>query len=475
MRKRVFKWLKIVAVVIVLAIVITGLRIYSYRNATTDMQADAAVVLGAAVWSQGVSPVFRERINHAIDLHRRGRVHKIIFTGGQGNRNEPTEAAAARAYALTNGIPIGDILIEQRSHTTYENLVFAKQLADVHGLKKVLIVSDPMHMKRAIAMAQDVGLDAYPSPTTTTRYTGFRSQVEELTRETFYYLGYTISSFLRLPSVESASIVVENSDLDNHIARLRKRLPSNDFSIVVQHPFVVIGDEPESVVKERAQGTIKWAVEKLKQDFFTKDPKDILDIWLFKDAESYKKHTRLLFNDNPSTPYGYYSRAHKALIMNISTGGGTLVHEIVHPFIEANFPASPPWLNEGLGSLYEQCGEENGHIHGYVNWRLPGLQTAIKAGEIGPFKELMAMDANAFYGDTRGVNYAQARYLLYYLQQKGLLFTFYKQFHANQKTDPTGFQTLKRVLRKTNMAQFQREWEKYVLDLSQEFSLQLAN
>lgn len=200
MRKRVFKWTKIVLVVIALAIVITAVRIYSYSGATTDTQADAAIVLGAAVWSQGVSPVFRERINHAIDLHRRGRVHKIIFTGGQGNRNEPTEAAAARAYALSNGIAPSDILIEQRSHTTYENLVFAKQLADVHGLKKVLIVSDPMHMKRAISMAHDVGLDAYPSPTTTTRYTGFRTQVEELTRETFYYLGYSVGSFLGLPS-----------------------------------------------------------------------------------------------------------------------------------------------------------------------------------------------------------------------------------------------------------------------------------
>jgi uncharacterized SAM-binding protein YcdF (DUF218 family) len=209
MRKRVFKWLKILLVVIVLAIGITAIRIYSYSGASTDMQADAAVVLGAAVWSQGVSPVFRERINHAIDLYRRGRVYKIIFTGGQGNRNEPTEAAAARAYALSNGISPNDILIEQRSHTTYENLVFAKQLADVHGLKKVLLVSDPMHMKRAIAMAHDVGLDAYPSPTTTTRYTGFRTQVGELARETFYYLGYTISSFLRIPTVQSASIVVE--------------------------------------------------------------------------------------------------------------------------------------------------------------------------------------------------------------------------------------------------------------------------
>ena len=200
MRRRATRVLKIVIVVLVLVIAGTALRIYTYGDNSSDIQADAAVVLGAAVWSQGVSPVFRERINHAIDLYRRKRVHKIIFTGGQGNRNEPTEAAAARNYAVTNGISSSDILIEQRSHTTYENLVYAKQLANTHGLKKVLIVSDPMHMKRAIAMAQDVGLDAYPSPTPTTRYTGFRSQGEELARETFYYLGYCVRSFLNLPS-----------------------------------------------------------------------------------------------------------------------------------------------------------------------------------------------------------------------------------------------------------------------------------
>ena len=476
MRSRAAKVLRIVVSVVVIAIVFAAVRVYTYGGAPPDMQADAAVVLGAAVWTQQVSPVFRERINHAMDLYRRGRVHKIIFTGGQGNRNEPTEAAAARAYAISNGISPRDILIEQRSHTTYENLVFAKQLADAHGLKKVLIVSDPMHMRRAIAMAHDVGLEAYPSPTTTTRYTGFRSQFAELTRETFYYLGYSVRSLLKLPEtrVESAS-VIEPTDLDRHIAALTKRLPSKDFSIVVQRPFVVIGDEPEPVVKERAEGTIKWAVEKLKQDFFTEDPKDIIDIWLFKDAASYQKHTRLLFNDNPSTPYGYYSRSHKALIMNISTGGGTLVHEIVHPFIEANFPSCPPWLNEGLGSLYEQCGEQDGHIHGFVNWRLPGLQKAIKAGEVGSFKDLMAMDVNAFYSDSRGVNYAQSRYLCYYLQQKGLLFTFYKQFHARQKTDPTGYKTLQSILGERDMSLFQRKWEKYVLNLNEEFSLVLAN
>ena len=136
-----------------------------------------------------------------IDLYRSGKVGKIIFTGGQGNRNELREAAAARAYAIKNGIPANDILIEENSHTTYENVINAKQVADANGLKKVLIVSDPLHMKRAVAMAGDIGLEAYPSPTPTTRYQGWRSQIGSLAHETYYYIGYLARKgfYLRMP------------------------------------------------------------------------------------------------------------------------------------------------------------------------------------------------------------------------------------------------------------------------------------
>jgi hypothetical protein len=257
-------------------------------------------------------------------------------------------------------------------------------------------------------------------------------------------------------------------DFERHVAELKKRLPSKDFTIVVQPPFVVIGDGPADEVKRRADDTVKWTVDKLKQDYFTEDPKDILDIWLFKDAESYANNAQLLFNETPTTPYGYYSPEHKALIMNIGTGGGTLVHEIVHPFMEANFPACPPWFNEGMGSLYEHVGEEKGHIYGYVNWRLPRLQKAIREGSVPPFEKLMAQDAKTFYGDRTGVNYAQSRYLCYYLQEKGLLVKFYKQFHAQQKADPSGFETLKAILGESDMVQFQRRWEKFVSGLSQQ-------
>lgn len=193
LRKKVAFITKFIIAPALLLVALVALRIYTFGNNVVDMEADAAIVLGAAVWGDEVSPVFRERINHAIDLYRRGKVRKIIFTGGQGNRDELTEAAEARQFAITNGVPEKDILIEERSHTTYENLVNAKKLADANALKRVLIVSDPIHLKRAVAMARDVGLDAHPSPTPTTRYQGWRSQMGSLAHETYYYLGYLVS------------------------------------------------------------------------------------------------------------------------------------------------------------------------------------------------------------------------------------------------------------------------------------------
>src|SRR5882672_8018507 len=276
----------------------------------------------------------------------------------------------------------------------------------------------------------------------------------------------------RFTEVEFARHVSQlKSEIKKKLASSDPRAPAAEFAVLIQPPLVVIGDESESALRQHAEGTVKWAVDRLKLDFFPDDPNEILDVWLFKDAASYQKHTRLMFGEEPTTPYGYYSIANKALIMNIDTGGGTLVHEIVHPFVEANFPGCPPWLNEGLGSLFEQCGDTDGHIHGFINWRLPGLQQAIQSKKLPPFKELMAMDANAFYNEDRGVNYAQARYLCYYLQQKGLLIKFYQQFHDRQQEDPSGYQTLQKILAETDMDAFKTKWEKYVLTLRQGYEV----
>jgi hypothetical protein len=256
-----------------------------------------------------------------------------------------------------------------------------------------------------------------------------------------------------------------DKDYAAHVTALRKRLPEVGFTVVVEAPFVVIGDQPEDDVKAWADGTVRWAVGHLKKEYFERDPEEILDIWLFKDEESYRTNAKKLFGVKPDTPFGWYSPRHRALIMNISTGGGTLVHEIVHPFMAVNFPGCPAWFNEGLGSLYEQSTERQGRIVGLTNWRLEGLQDAIREKKVPTIETLCSTASQEFYEKDRGTNYAQARYLLYWLQEKGLLRRFYREFLEHRTVDPSGYQTLKRITGAGDMVTFHREWEEFVLGL----------
>ena len=93
------------------------------------------------------------------------------------------------------------------------------------------------------------------------------------------------------------------------------------------------------------------------------------------------------------------------------------------------------------------------------------LQRAIRAKTVPSFAELTGADAGRFYDEGRGTNYAQARYLLYYLQERGLLVRFYRQARAAKSHDPSGYATLQAVLGERDMAAFQARWEAWVLRL----------
>jgi hypothetical protein len=248
-----------------------------------------------------------------------------------------------------------------------------------------------------------------------------------------------------------------------HVIGLKDK--AKGFTIVIEPPFVVISDDTPRALARHAEDTVRWAVTKLKETYFKKDPAEILEVWLFKDKASYDKNTKAIFDDTPDTPFGYFSPSHGALIMNVGTGGGTLVHEIVHAFVHPNFPDCPTWFNEGLASLYEQSEERDGKIRGRTNWRLAGIQKAIRDGKVPSFEKLTGTTNRAFYEEDRGTNYGQARYLCYYLQEKGLLVKFWEAFLAAQKEDPTGYQTLVSVLGEDDMAAWQKTWEEYVLGL----------
>lgn len=248
-------------------------------------------------------------------------------------------------------------------------------------------------------------------------------------------------------------------DYDAHIALTRKLHGAAvaDLDAVVEAPFVVWGDAGKLQVQRSAQNVVRWAVTHLEAEHFSKRPKGIYDVFLFKDDESYLRHAMKLFGHAPETPFGYASQEHRALVMNIGTGGGTLVHEMVHPYFAANYPNVPTWLNEGLASLYEQCDERDGKMVGLTNWRLAGLKAALGTKAVLPFAKLVATDDAGFRDDDEAVHYAQARYLMYYLQEKGLLHAFVKK--ALQTQDAAGAlkETLGPAAWKTLDADF-RKW-----------------
>jgi hypothetical protein len=263
----------------------------------------------------------------------------------------------------------------------------------------------------------------------------------------------------------SSDPIRDDGPYSAHITALRAKLDKHKLSgmvIRVEEPFVVIGNgTPDAVA--RSASTVRWAADRFELDFFKKRPTKILDVYLFADAASYERGVKRLTGSSPTTPYGFYSSSQGALFMNIATGGGTLVHELVHPYVEADFPDAPAWLNEGLGSLFEQSSDSSGHIVGLTNWRLTGLQRSISDGDALPtFKDLTHLGDNEFYGDGSGTHYAMSRYLMYYLQQRGLLVDFYRKFRAGRAKDPSGYETLVAVLGEKDMAAFQKRWVQYV-------------
>jgi len=235
-------------------------------------------------------------------------------------------------------------------------------------------------------------------------------------------------------------------------------------SVLIERPFVLVGNQGPDELRRHAEGTVRWAVQRLERDYFSAPPRDIVEVWLFGDDASYRANARAIFDDRPDTPYGYFTPTHQALIMNIATGGGTLVHELVHPYIDADFPRCPAWFNEGLASLYEQCSDRDGHIWGLTNWRLAGLQETISAGSLPSFTTLLSTTRDEFYDDDPGSNYAQARYLCYSLQEQGKLSAYYRDFRGVVESDRSGLAPLRAQVG-DDLVGFQRRWERWVLEL----------
>ena len=187
----------LIVFLLILGAIITAVSIAQYGKLDEKADCDAAIVLGAATSDGEVSPVYRERIHHGIWLYKNGYVDCLIMTGGVGNGNKTSDAYVAKQYAISKGIPEEAIFIEEKSTITEENLKNAKAIMAENSLDTAIIVSDPLHMKRAMTMAKDYGIIAYSSPTPTTMYKSNKTKIPFLAREVFFYIGYSIVRVFR--------------------------------------------------------------------------------------------------------------------------------------------------------------------------------------------------------------------------------------------------------------------------------------
>lgn len=256
----------------------------------------------------------------------------------------------------------------------------------------------------------------------------------------------------------------EPPDVDRHVAALRRRLPAAPaFTLRVAAPYVVVGDGPPDEVARLAEHVVARAAGEFRARFFARDPGTIVDVYLFKDRDSYYRHTAMLTGSPPESPLGFFSSHANALLMDVNAGEGALMHELVHPFVRSNWPRCPPWINEGLATLFEDCRDRGGRLEGAHNGRFLTLLRALDRGSALPFSSLAALSDAAFYNDPTGLHYAQSRYVFFHLQQRGALDAFCRRYAETSRDDPTGGAALADALKIEGPAEFDRAWRAAML------------
>ncbi|WP_042349455.1 YdcF family protein [Bacillus massiliigorillae] len=192
---KLVKWLKGLFIAVVGLFVYTGLSVYTFSLQNNEEKSDAAIVLGAAAWNGKPSPVLKERLNHAIDLYKDGKVDYLIFTGGKAPGEVKSEAKASMDYAIDHGVDMDHIIIEERSMFTRENLKYALEEVNrgEYDFEKYILVSDPLHMKRSVLLAKEMNLSVVSSPTQTSAFQTMETKLPFFFKEWMYYTGYIVT------------------------------------------------------------------------------------------------------------------------------------------------------------------------------------------------------------------------------------------------------------------------------------------
>jgi hypothetical protein len=270
--------------------------------------------------------------------------------------------------------------------------------------------------------------------------------------------------------VTTASSASEAYDLDADVAtRLqdaREQLGPGASALRVTPVFLLAG--PNAGATSGARPFIDAVLAAYMNGRFGRGPERAITIFMFPQVAQFHAFCRKRSGANCISEFGFYEPSGRVIIMN-GGANGTLSHELAHPFVEADFPSAPTWLNEGIASLYEQPNlVKKGEIHGGKNWRLPRLKQAISGNPalkaIVRLEAIMALTEETFRDENESLHYASARYMCQWLDERGWLWEFYHAYRDGFADDPTGVKSFTKVVG-ASPSESTEAWLKWIRNL----------
>ncbi|MBI1789806.1 MAG: YdcF family protein [Acidobacteria bacterium] len=163
--RRIF-WIAVVAGLTVVAVCLLYVSIQIARQSDVDeaQAADVILVLGAAEYRGRPSPVFKARLDHALDLYQRKLSPRILTTGGSGGDPDFTEGGVGRAYLIGRNVPSEAIIVEPEGESTAHSIAAAGEIMQRMSLRSCIVVSDGYHIYRVKNMLERRGMRVYGSP-----------------------------------------------------------------------------------------------------------------------------------------------------------------------------------------------------------------------------------------------------------------------------------------------------------------------
>ena len=193
MKHFLLRWIRRVLLVVFLPAVLfyacTLSYVYDHMDGNAVLPADCGIVFGTAVWpvynasgeitTSAAGPGIERRVTAAVDLVKKGSVHRLILSGGKGEGNQKSEAEVMRSVAIERGISSGVITVEDRSRSTWENLLYSRPLTS--RCSSVVAISDSYHLARIALQAhmQGFALTTYPARTRPSQLFLLKSSLRE--------------------------------------------------------------------------------------------------------------------------------------------------------------------------------------------------------------------------------------------------------------------------------------------------------